>query len=87
MGQEGSEEAGTKNNVGQGLEEREDSSSNGSKTVNVLDSWSDCVWAAGGSMCEAWSIMRGEAEELSEAGTSQGIVNPFKMLPFYLQVN
>lgn len=40
------------------------------------------MWAAGGSICEVWSVMRGEAEELSKGGTSQGIVNPFKTLPF-----
>lgn len=48
----------------------------------MLDRWSKCVWAACESMCEAWSVMRHEAGELSGDGTAQGTVTPSNKFPF-----
>lgn len=40
------------------------------------------MWAACGSVCKVWSIMRDKAKELSKGGTSQGIVNPSEKFHF-----
>lgn len=59
----------------------------GSKAVNVLVGWRDCVWAVCGSACEVWCILRHEAGESSKGGTLQGTVNPSKKFPLYPQVS